>query len=137
MVAADAGDELPKAEVAGFAPKALVEDVVAGAVVAAGGAEFVAVEASDVVAPSLLALAADPKPNPVEPKADAGLPLPAAPLKAPKPKPLAGLEGAPNAGDGAGALEGDPKAEACPNADVEDPKADLDPKADAWPKADG
>lgn len=61
---------------------------------------------------SLLALAAEPKPKPVDPKADAGLVVPAALLlNAPKPNPLAGLEAEPKAGDGADAAEGEPKAE--------------------------
>ena len=64
------------------------------------------------LAPSLLAVGADTKPKPVEPKADVGLPLLAALLNAPKPKPLEGLEAAPpKAGDGEVVAEVDPNAE--------------------------
>lgn len=128
-----AGEEDPKAETAGFAPKALAPDENVGVLVdAAGEASFGALEeAVSDVASSLLAAEADPKPKLVEPKGDAGLPLPAALLNAPKPKPLDGFEAAPNAGEEDEAVDVDPKAGDWPKAGkAEEPKADLEPKAD-------
>ena len=108
-----AGDGEPNAEVAGFAPKALAPEAGADGVEVVDAGDSLAAPAgtSAGLALSLLASAAEPKPKPVEPNADAGLPLPAAPLKAPKPKLLPGLDAAPKAGDEVDDVEGEPKAD--------------------------
>lgn len=109
LVEVEAGDGEPKAEVAGFSPNALAPNEDAGAlVVAAGDASL---GESEEAAPSLFPVEAAPNPKPVDPKADAGLPLPPALLNAPNPKPLDGLEAAPKAGEGEEEAEVDPNAE--------------------------
>ncbi len=121
LVEGGAEDEDPNAETGAVEPKALVPD--AGEVVSFDAPDGAPWEA----APSLL----DARPKLVEPKAEGGFPLLAALLKAPKPKPLEGLEAAPKAGDGVDAFEMDPNADEVPNAGEADvPKAGLEPKAD-------
>lgn len=121
LVEVGAEDEEPNAETGAVAPKALVPD--AGEDVSFDAADGAPWEA----APSLL----DAKPKSVEPRAEGGFPLPAALLKAPKPKPLEGFEAAPKAGDGVDAFDVRPNADDVPNAgETGVPKADLEPKAD-------